>query len=280
MKLEQHITVSAPMSLIEALSSVTPLSKSAIKRALTFGGAWVQPQGTGKKQRCRKATRALNPGDKLSFYYDDGLYNTNSLSALPILQNNQWGVWWKPVNVVAQGTPYGDRGSMEDQVRELSGQQQVHIIHRLDREVSGLMLIAYNKDVAATLSRSWNTAATQKTYQAWVTGTPDKTGEICLLLDGKPAFTRYRVLHQETEEGLIEIQIGTGRYHQIRRHFSAIGHPVVGDPRYGSKNKNAAGLQLEAYHLCFTCPVTQQSISCEVPATLRVLRPVAAIKPV
>jgi tRNA pseudouridine32 synthase/23S rRNA pseudouridine746 synthase len=75
-------------------------------------------------------------------------------------------------------------------------------------------------------------------------------------LDGKPARTDYRVVHYDSERDCarLDVRIATGRLHQIRRHMESIGHPVLGDPRYGRGNKNEEGLQLAAVGLRFRCP--------------------------
>lgn len=265
MKLQTDFSVTAPCTLIEALHAHTSLSKSALKRALTHGGIWLQPQAKGKKQRCRRATKPLKTNDRISIYYDDRLYYSDVPSARNVLDGQGWGIWYKPPNVVSQGTPYGDRGCMEEQVRSLSGQKHVHLVHRLDREASGLLLIAYSPSLAAKLSQIWLTPTTQKHYCAWVTGNPPASGEIAIPLDGKTARTCYQTRERADGMSRLDIQIDTGRFHQIRRHFAAIGHPLAGDPKYGENNKHKAGLQLSAVRIVFTCPTTNRTIDCRLP---------------
>jgi len=109
----------------------------------------------------------------------------------------------------------------------------------------------------------------EKRYQAVVTGKITTEGEDGLIdapLDGKSAQTKYRLMHYDPsdDQSRLRVAIITGRRHQIRRHFELIGHPVVGDPRYGRGNKNNQGLQLVAYGLTFTCPFGNGMIDVEI----------------
>ena len=82
-------------------------------------------------------------------------------------------------------------------------------------------------------------------------------GRIDLPLDGRPALTEYRVERYDRarDASVVQIRIRTGRTHQIRRHLAALGHPVLGDPRYGRGNADPRGLQLVAAGLTFRCPL-------------------------
>jgi len=85
-------------------------------------------------------------------------------------------------------------------------------------------------------------------------------GEIDQPLDGKGAKTRYRVIscHPETNTAVLEVEIETGRLHQICRHLAAIGHPVMGDPKYGTGNRDGRPLRLCACELSWRCPFTRK----------------------
>jgi tRNA pseudouridine32 synthase / 23S rRNA pseudouridine746 synthase len=116
--------------------------------------------------------------------------------------------------------------------------------------------------------------STCKTYIAEVLGDPrvgSPSGEISDPLDGRPARTKFEVLAFRTEQGtaLVRIRLFTGRKHQIRRHFEGIGHPILGDPRYGRGNKNAGGIKLAALSLELTCPFTSRRLNLCIPEALR-----------
>jgi tRNA pseudouridine32 synthase/23S rRNA pseudouridine746 synthase len=119
------------------------------------------------------------------------------------------------------------------------------------------------KDAMARMSTLFQTHQMIKRYKARVRGNPAKSmpgGVIEFDLDGKPATTEFtlEVYEPAIDISTVHIVMGSGRKHQIRRHFDMIGHPVMGDPRYGKGNKNSEGLQLVATGLEFYCPFIQQ----------------------
>ncbi|HEX4910224.1 MAG TPA: pseudouridine synthase, partial [Permianibacter sp.] len=142
--------------------------------------------------------------------------------------------------------------------------RDVFLVHRLDREAAGLMLIAHTGKAAAALSALFadHTAGAQvidKRYQVEVRGELPLEGHIQKKLDSKPASTHFRRLAFDAERNvsLAEVLIDTGRKHQIRRHLAGIGCPVLGDPQYGEGNSDVRGLQLFAVQLKFYCPLTR-----------------------
>ena len=250
-------TVNTPCFLVDFISQNSGLSKSETKKALTFGGGWVRAAHQKKPKRVRRATLALKVGDEVAFYYKATLLRAKLSAPEPIQETHHWGVWYKPVNVPSQGTPYGDKGCMEAQVQALRPKQKIHLVHRLDREASGLMLLAYSKKAAAALSTIWPSRQVAKRYWVKVLGAPTQTqGAICDPLDGKPATSHYQVTARNKNTSELEVSIETGRYHQIRRHMDGLGHPVLGDPKYGLGNQHPSGLHLKAIHLSFTCPLS------------------------
>ena len=269
MKLHLKITATAETTLVEILASQSDLSKSAIKKALNFGGGWLRVGGKGSPQRCRRATKVLHKGDMVEFFFDDKLYSETPPAPMTVHVNRHWGIWYKPANVVAQGTPYGDAGCMEQQVQALSGQKQVFLIHRLDREAAGLMTFAYHRQAAAQLSDLWRSGNVEKIYQAEIHGHPElKSGQIDEPLDGKSASTRFEVFAEKPQSTLVRIQLETGRFHQIRRHFAYLGHPLIGDPQYG-QGADKQPLQLIASELHFECPFDRQKHSVALSAEQR-----------
>ncbi|MGB7621332.1 MAG: RluA family pseudouridine synthase [Terriglobia bacterium] len=127
------------------------------------------------------------------------------------------------------------------------------IVHRLDKLTSGLMVVARNDAAHAALSEQFRTRRVEKKYIALVHGRlPRRSGEIILPIardrvhrtrmttrrrEGREALTRYRVIREFEKYSLLDVEIKTGRTHQIRAHLSAIGHPVVGDRTYGAPEK-------------------------------------------
>jgi tRNA pseudouridine32 synthase / 23S rRNA pseudouridine746 synthase len=256
----------------ELLAGSTGLSKGRIKDAMIKGGVWLRT-GRSNRRRLRRATAVPGGGDILELFYAENLLAREPPPARCLHDQRQYSLWHKPAGLLAQGNDYGDHCSLLRQV-ELTLQRPVYLVHRLDREAAGLMLIAHQAQAAASLSSLFQEKGIRKHYEIRVVGLPDPPrGAILLPLDGRPAHTEYTLLAHEpaTDSSLVAVELITGRLHQIRRHFHLLGHPVLGDSKYGVGNKNTEGLQLEAVALAFRCPCTRRQLSFTVPAELRLI---------
>ncbi|KDE38920.1 Ribosomal large subunit pseudouridine synthase D [Nitrincola lacisaponensis] len=262
MALELRHTVTAEEAGTDAASLLCQLSqlpKQRIKDAMAKGAVQLQRR---QRKRLRRATETLQTGDQLSLSYD-----TDILARKPpegtrcIARQKHYSVWFKPAGLMSQGTAFGDHLSLL-RLAEQQLNRPVFLVHRLDRETAGLMLIAHTSVAAATLSRLFEQHQIEKIYQARVRGETPAEGRIDLPLDGKTAITHYQRLSYDASlnQSCLRIRLETGRTHQIRRHLDAIEHPIIGDPRYGRGNKNNEGLQLLATELHFQCPERKQQI--------------------
>ena len=164
------------------------------------------------------------------------------------------------------------------------------MVHRLDQDTSGLVLFAKSDALRERLQDNWR--AVTKIYRAVVVGVPDppkhtittyltetKTLQVRSSMHSTPAgrlaTTHYRLLRTAGRLSLVEIRLETGRKHQIRVHLAALGCPVVGDERYGTKSGRSDRLALHATHLGFDHPVTGAPLrfNSPMPTTLvRLLR--------
>jgi tRNA pseudouridine32 synthase/23S rRNA pseudouridine746 synthase len=262
-----------PTTACKFLAEFTALSKSRIKDAMGKGAVWLKKQ-KGKQHRIRRATAGLRSGDILSIYYDKTLLSKSSPRSELISDQGRYSVWVKPAGLMSQGTKYGDHCSLLRQAElYYKSRRKVYLIHRLDREASGLVLLAHDKTAAGQFSRLFQKQQIIKRYTARVLGNLAETlpgDKIDLELDGKSALTEVAVDHydQETHTSKVYIVTRTGRKHQIRRHFEMIGHPVMGDPRYGKDNKNKEGMQLAATALEFQCPFDKKKLVFEYASGL------------
>jgi 23S rRNA pseudouridine1911/1915/1917 synthase len=161
------------------------------------------------------------------------------------------------------------------------GRNTSHIVHRLDRDTSGLMVYAKDVQTQQTFVDGWQELVADRRYIALVEGvfekpqgcvrswlTEDKrfiTHSSPIDNGGKYAVTHYNVLTSSNGYSLVECVLETGRKNQIRVHMAELGHPVVGDAKYGSKNDSMRRLGLHAYMLCFTHPVTGKRLRFETP---------------
>jgi tRNA pseudouridine32 synthase/23S rRNA pseudouridine746 synthase len=254
---KQTIAAETPHSCCDYLAAHTALSKSKLKDAMLKGAVWISRRG-GKRRRLRRASAALQAGDVLELYYDADLLRSVPPAAQCVDDQRRYSVWFKPAGLMAQGTEYGDHCALLRQVENhFHPRRPVFLVHRLDREAAGLMLVAHDGQAAARLSALFRDNLIAKRYRVRVRGeVQQREGEIDLPLDGKTALSRYILLEYDagSDVSTLEVSIATGRLHQIRRHFAMIGHGVMGDPRYGSDNKNRDGMQLTAVGLRFRCP--------------------------
>ncbi len=161
------------------------------------------------------------------------------------------------------------------------GRNTSHLVHRLDRDTSGLMVYAKDVQTQQSLINSWQQLVTDRRYLALVKGEFQQTrGRIQSWLTedkkfithsspvdngGKYAVTHYNVLASSNGYSLVECELETGRKNQIRVHMADLGHPVVGDRKYGSDEDPMRRLGLHAYMLSFTHPVTGKHLRFETP---------------
>lgn len=156
-----------------------------------------------------------------------------------------------------------------------------HLVHRLDRDTSGLMVYAKDVKTQRSLVEGWQQLVTDRRYVALVSGElKDKKGVIKSWLTedkhfvthsspvdngGKYAVTHYNVLRSSNNYSLVELELETGRKNQIRVHLADLGHPIVGDFKYGSSDESLMRLGLHAYLLAFRHPVTGKYLHFETP---------------
>ncbi|MBR2638737.1 MAG: RluA family pseudouridine synthase [Bacteroidaceae bacterium] len=164
------------------------------------------------------------------------------------------------------------------------GRNSAHLVHRLDRDTSGLMLYAKDVQTQQSFIQGWRELVTDRRYVALVSGDVEKDeGDIRSWLTedkrfvthsspvdngGKFAHTHYRVLQRSNGYSLVELELETGRKNQIRVHMAQMGHPVVGDHKYGSDDDSLHRLGLHAYLLSFRHPVTGKYLRFETPLPL------------
>ena len=176
---------------------------------------------------------------------------------------------------------------LRDFVRKQDRKAGIYTVHRLDRETSGLLVFARDQELQHYMRTYWQQLVTQRTYIALVEGILDKKeGTITTWFTedsrnamvysspvdngGDKAVTHYRVLRtsEDQQYSLVELQLETGRTNQIRVHMQSIGHPVVGDRKYGNGNESSPidRLCLHAHVLGFIHPATEKKVRFESPA--------------
>ena len=200
------------------------------------------------------------------------LYEDPSL----IIINKQAGLLSMGTTKERNRTAYGILSSY---LKGIDPQGKIFIVHRLDRETSGVMMFAKSEKVQQLIQKSWDATIKERTYVALVEGIPEPPkGTITSYLreskalivyssqnpdNGQLAITNYHVLKANSGYALLELELETGRKNQIRVHMQDVGHPIVGDAKYGATSDPIDRLGLHAEVLAFEHPITGEAMRFE-----------------
>ena len=266
---EFHVDVAEEGADAPALLTVaTGLSSSRIKKLMTNGALWLERGG--QVGRLRRAARKLRAGDRLHLYFDPRIQAMQPLPARLLEDEGGWSLWHKPAGMFSHGSRWGDHCSLVRWAEtHLEPRRNAFLVHRLDRAASGLMLIAHGRSSAARLARLFRERLLRKEYRVVVRGL-FPAGEQCYRwpIEGREAVTRARLLEVDraNRRSLLQVEIETGRKHQIRRHLARGGFPVVGDRLYGGDQTE--DLQLQAVRLAFPSPLDDRELDYRLPDSL------------
>jgi len=233
-------------------------------------------------QRIRTASRILATGDQVELYLDHlPLVPWRIGPADVVFHDKYLIVINKPAMIETQPTHARYKGTLYEKKNQGG---EIGMIQRLDRSTSGLIMFSIHSQAHKKMTEMFTTGAVDKTYMALVAGLPDRdSGEIRSLLarsrrenrvhtvvaGGKLAVTRYRINAPLYDSALVEVQILTGRSHQIRAHMAELGCPLLGDQRYGGPMALDGMLfkrpLLHAQRLTFLHPVTSRQLDFSVP---------------
>jgi len=257
---EFHVDVTdSSIPAAELLKQHSGLSKQQIKQAMKKGAVWVSESDSGHK-RLRRADKTLTAGQQLHLYYDTEVLGLQVDAAVLVADEGDYSVWYKPYGMLSQGSKWGDHCTINRWVEQNhQPQRPAFIVNRLDRAAQGLMLIAHTKSAASALSGLFEKRAITKQYTALVSGWFPKELTLDKAIDEKHALSKASLLtySTETKKSLVSVEIETGRKHQIRKHLSGLGFPIVGDRLYGPDvDKSSVNLCLVSTYLAFNCPIT------------------------
>ncbi len=254
--------------------------------------------------RPEKLSYKVKPGDVISFEIPE----SSSLLLTP--QDIDFDIVYSDKDIIVANKPYGltvhpSKGHPDktlvngllfklknntdslniSRLSSIGGVDRPGIVHRLDKDTAGLMIIALNDTAHHILSEAFKAHKIKKTYHAIVKGIVESSGiinepigrsprdrkKMAVVESGKNAITEYKVLrylkgHSRQDHSYIEINLLTGRTHQIRVHFSHIGHPIAGDPIYSrnAKSYGISGIALCAKKLEFSHPITKEPMNFEI----------------
>ncbi|MBU1566039.1 MAG: RluA family pseudouridine synthase [Proteobacteria bacterium] len=218
----------------------------------------------------------LRPGQKVEVRWDPAAAHKPGQELKIIHEDEDLIVIDKPSGLLTVATDKEKRKTayamLSDYVKAQDPQNKIFIIHRLDRETSGLLLFAKNEKIKHQIQETWETTIAERTYIAVVEGLvepPEGTvtswlKESAALIVyshqssqlGKKAITHYKKLRDNGMLSLLKLNLDTGRKHQIRVHMQDIKHPIIGDDKYGSSQNPLRRMGLHAQVLAFTHPKT------------------------
>lgn len=207
-----------------------------------------------------------------------------------LYQDADVAVVFKPSGMVVHPAAGNESGTLVnallkhlDNLSGIGGEIRPGIVHRIDKDTSGLLLVAKNDRAHVSLSEQIRAHAVHRAYQAILIGGmkddegfvdapigrhPTDRKRMAIVPDGREARTNWRVLERLRGATLIEARLTTGRTHQIRVHMASVGHPVLGDPVYGPKKSPypvTGGQLLHAYRIGFVHPSTGEEMRFEAP---------------
>lgn len=281
-----HYMVNEEKPLLEwLLSNIGGESRSKIKATL---------QGKGIKVDGKVVTQfdyPLQPGMKVSVSKTKRNNDILKSRYVKIVYEDRYLVVVEKnigiLSMAAGGRSLNVKAVLDDYFRKTRQRCTAHVVHRLDRDTSGLMIYAKDIETEQILEHNWHDIVYDRRYVAVVSGEMEEDGGTIAnwLKDnkayitysspvdngGKYAITHFHTLARTTEHSLVEYSLETGRKNQIRVHSADMGHPVCGDVKYGNGDDPIHRLCLHAYVLCFWHPVTRERMEFEtmIPAQFR-----------
>lgn len=241
------------------------LSKQQLKIVMAKGAVWLS-QG-GKTVRLRRASKMLQTNSIIHCYYDLGVLDKRPLKAQLLIDQQQYSIWYKPKGMLSQGSKWGDHTAIVRIAQlQFTPERHGYLIHRLDKATDGIMLVGHTKTATRAICRLFAQQEVRKRYIALVSGEFPDNLSVNTVIDGKQAVSHFECQSYNAKKNvsLVQVKPETGRKHQIRRHLSDQGFPIIGDRLYGNDQHNV-DLQLTADQLQFICPIEQHLVSVELP---------------
>lgn len=277
----KEFPVTQPAKLMEHLMASLPDAKrTTIKQYLSHNQVAVN----GKPQR--QFDLELQPGDsvKVNFTHEFKVFYNRRLKIVYedehiIVVNKGYGLLSMGNDKNPDSTAYS---ILKEHVKWSDPRNKIFIVHRLDRDTSGLMMYAKTQEAKEKMQHNWNNMVLNRRYVAVVEGVIDPpAGSVRSYLaensrfevystddpeQGQLAVTRYNTLQSNGRYSLVELELDTGRKNQIRVHMSDLGHPISGDRKYGAEVSPLHRLALHAETLRFVHPITGELMDFTEPA--------------
>lgn len=269
------------LKIIDVMATSMNLSSRLIRKCKSNGNIYLNKKNGS-------VNRAVALGDIISVLmdHDENTFEPNPINIVTLYEDGDMLIVDKPPFLVVHPTKGHPEGTLANAISHhqyvLGQNYKVRFINRLDRDTSGIVLIAKNAYSQQIVSEQMQANTVDKIYHAIVEGVlTDDSGTIDLPIDreaemdikrvviasGLPSVTHYEVLERFDNHTFIQIKLETGRTHQIRVHFSHIGHPILGDVLYGNPSDLISRQALHCYEMRLKPPRISNRIHvvCELP---------------
>jgi 23S rRNA pseudouridine1911/1915/1917 synthase len=278
---EVKLKVSEPVELMTfLLAKMGGMSRTSVKSLLAHRQVMVN------NKIVTQFNLVLQPNDMVSVNSGRGSIELSHPKLKIIFEDAHLIVVEKKEGLLTVSTGNSDETTafsiLKYHVKKSSPQNRIFVVHRLDRETSGVIMFAKSKEVQLILQENWHRIITRRIYVALVEGKVEKEQDTIVTWltenekslkihssstdnGGQQAITHYKCIKSNENYSLLEIELETGRKNQIRVHMQGIGHPVVGDKKYGAGVSPIARLGLHARLLAFYHPITTEIVSFETP---------------
>lgn len=281
----KHLSVTKDQPLLEFLLENLSESRSKVKATL---------QGRGIRVDGKTITQfdyPLRPGMKIAVSQSKRNQQAFKSRFIKIIYEDRWIiVVEKNIGILSMAAGHSSlnvKAILDNYFQQSRQKCRAHVVHRLDRDTSGLMVYAKDIETEQILEHNWHQIVFDRRYIAVLSGEViDDEGTIANWLKdnkayitysspvdngGKYSVSHFRVLRRTVDHSLVEFRLETGRKNQIRVHSADMGHPVCGDIKYGNGDDPIHRLCLHAYRLCFFHPATREPMEFEttIPADFR-----------
>lgn len=285
---ETRFRVSEPIQLMPfLLLKMGGMSRNSVKSLLSHRQVSVNGEVT------TKFDAELKTKDLVTVSNKRGNIELTHPKLRIIFEDSHLIVAEKKVGLLSVSTREGDETTafsiLKNYVKKANTQNRIYVVHRLDRETSGILVFAKSREVQLTLQENWHQAVRKRTYVAVVEGRVEKPKDtiVSWLTEnekslkihssnfdngGQQAVTHYKVIKSNDDFSLLELNLETGRKNQIRVHMQSIGHPIVYDKKYGSFSNPIGRMALHARILDFYHPVTREVVHFETPVPREFLK--------
>ncbi|MDL2208360.1 RluA family pseudouridine synthase [Parabacteroides sp. OttesenSCG-928-O15] len=284
----RRVTVEEKNSLLPFLYQVlNQQSKSSVKAMLGHGQISVNGKVT------TQFDTPLEPKDVVGISYERGKVAFNHPQLSVLWEDDQLIVVRKKEGLLSVANVREKERTvvhlLSSYVKKMDPRNKIFMLHRLDKDTSGVMVFAKNRGIQESFQSGWNRLVTEQVYKAVVEGRPEKESDllhsshaleetnlrsVVVAEDaGDEAIARYKVIKGNEMFSLLEIRLESGRHNQIRNQLGALGNPVVGDRRNGSEHNPADRLMLHASKITFVHPGTgaEMSFETQTPSTFNTL---------